>query len=65
MVLPSTRSVRDLLAPLERVRNQKEMSEHLLVLVVDFPAAGELLHFLSEQPSLVEIVMTQLRSLEG
>eukprot|EP00977_Amphora_coffeiformis_P007436 scaffold1605_cov158-Amphora_coffeaeformis.AAC.19 len=52
----------ELQKPLERIEiHGKDMPEHLQLLVADFPATGELIHFLCEYPTLVNTVLTQLR----
>lgn len=60
---------RDLLAPLQRAKdchnNHDELSENLLLLVVDYKSAGALLQFLSEKPAMLDTVLQQLRSYEG
>ena len=59
---------RELFAPLQRIKDchgHDELPENLMMLVVDYKSAGELLHLLSEKPALVDTVLSQLRSYEG
>ena len=55
---------RDLQTQLNRIpKHDKNVSAHLLTMVVDFKSAGPLLRLLSETPSLVGTVLSQLNAI--